>query len=271
MITSVDNARVKAARALSRPRRRRETGLCLLEGVRLIETAFAAGADITEVFVGPPADADERALRLVATLRDAGVPVVSVNRRVLDHISETEHSQGIIATAPMAQTPPNEFRGVSALLIADRIGDPGNVGTMARTAAATGSGMWTTIGSTDLYDPKSLRAAVGTTFLVPHRQRLSPVDVIAHVRRFGHQLIVADAQGALDYYAADWRRPFALVIGNEAHGVDEVFLDAADMTVRIPLQRGVESLNAAVTAAVCLFEAVRRRASGDGQTPSPRL
>lgn len=271
MIRSVDNARVKAARALSRPRRRRETGLCLLEGVRLIETAVAAGAHIAEVFVSPAAQQTERGRRLIATLSESDVPVVLVTERVLHSISGTETPQGIVATASMPQTPGNAFRDVTALVVADRIGDPGNLGTIARTAAATGAGLWTTVGTTDLFDAKSLRASAGTAFLLRHRQRMSVGDVVSECRRIGYGLLVADARGSLRYDEADWCRPFALVIGNEAHGVDPVFIEEADAVVHLPLQIGVESLNAAVSAAVCLFEAVRQRTAACSGTPSGGL
>lgn len=271
MIISVDNARVKAARALSRPRRRRETGLCLLEGVRLIETAVEAGARLDEVFVAPAAHATERGRRLIDTLIARGVSVVDVSDRVLRSMSETETSQGIVATAHIPTVDPDAFAEVTAVLVADRTGDPGNLGTMARTAAATGAGLWTTVGSTDLFDAKTLRASAGAAFLLPFRQRMEAAEVAAQCRRFGHRLVVADARGAIRYDRLDWTPPFALVIGNEAHGVDPTFLEAADAVVSLPLHPGVESLNAAVTAAVCLFEALRQRLMSPGASPAPTL
>lgn len=259
MITSVDNARVKAARALSRPRRRRETGLCLLEGVRLIESAIEADARLDEVFVAPVALTQARGRRLVDELTSRGASVFHVSERVLKSMSATETSQGIVATAHIPSTEPEAFAGVTALLVADRTSDPGNLGTMARTAAAVGAGLWATPGSNDLFDAKTLRASAGAAFLLPVRQRMEADEVISDCRRFGHRLVVADARGAVRYDRFDWTQPFALVIGNEAHGVHDTFLEAADAVVSLPLHPGVESLNAAVTAAVCLFEASRQR------------
>src|SRR5690606_1999634 len=159
VITSVDNARVKAARALSRPKRRRETGLCLLEGARAIETALEAGAVVRDVFAAPAARAGQRGRALLERLAQAGAAVFDVTERVLQSISATETPQGIVATAVIPAAGPEEFAGVAAVLVADRIGDPGNLGTMARTAAAVGAGLWTTFGSADLFDPKALRAS----------------------------------------------------------------------------------------------------------------
>lgn len=259
MISSVDNARVKAARALSRPRRRRETGLCLLEGVRLIETAVDAGAHVVTAFVSPAARDTERGRRLIERLGELDTDVFDVTERVLASISTTETPQGIVATARIPDTSAREFSTMSAILVADRISDPGNLGTLARTAAATGAGLWMTVGSTDLFDAKTLRASAGAAFLLPVRQRLTADNIIATCRRFGLRLFAADAGGRHRYDEVDWRSPFAIVIGNEAHGVDRAFLDAADAVVHLPMQPGVESLNAAVTGSVCLFEAVRQR------------
>lgn len=259
MITSVDNARVKATRALSRPRRRRETGLCLIEGVRLIETALDAGAAIVEAFVAPAARSSSRGARVVQRLMQAGATLHDVTDRVLKSLSATETPQGIVAVARIPVFGEERFAAVTAVLVADRIGDPGNLGTMARTCAAVGAGLWTTVGAVDLFDDKTLRASAGAAFLLPFRQRMAPNDVVTACRRLGYRLLVADASGPARYDQVDWRSPFAIVIGNEAHGVDPAFLDAADQVVHLPMAPGVESLNAAVTGAVCLFEAVRQR------------
>lgn len=259
MITSVDNARVKAARALHRPKERRKTGLCILEGLRLVETGFRAGAAINEAFVTPSFTDESRASSLVEQLRSGGVPVTHVKEHVLSRMALTETPQGIVAVARQRTTPMEEFAGLPGLLIADRIADPGNMGTMVRTAAAVGVGVWTGEASTDLYDPKTLRASVGTLFHVPHMQKQPYEQMMAGVDDLRLRLVVADAAGTVRYDEFDWREPFALVIGNEAQGVDARYIERAHTIVRLPLHAGVESLNAAVTASVCLFEAWRRR------------
>lgn len=264
VLTSTANPRVKAVRALHRAPERRARGLCLLEGVRLIETALAAGARLKEVFVVPELAESERGRRLVRSLRERAVPVQAVDERVLRHMSDTQEPQGIVAVAAMQEASQAAFAGCTALVIADRLGDPGNLGTLVRTAAATGAAIWTLSGSADLYEPKALRASMGTLFLVPHRQRLSPAEAIAGVRALGLTLVVADARGPIEYSAMDWRQPFALVIGSEAHGICPELLAAAARVVHLPMAPGVESLNAAVTGAVLLFEAMRQRRMGTG-------
>ncbi len=262
VLTSTANPRVKAVRALHRAQERRERGLCVLEGVRLVETAASAGAKIQEVFVVPELAAAERTRALLDRLAGAGVPVTPVSDRVLAHISDTETPQGIVAVARIQEQEDGSFAGCTALVIADRLADPGNLGTVVRTAAATGAAVWSCAGSVDLYEPKALRASMGALFLVRHRQRLSPADAAAGALALGLTLVVADARGAVPYDAFDWRRPFALVIGSEAHGVNPVLRQAAESVVHLPMRPGIESLNAAVTAAVLLFEAERQRRGG---------
>lgn len=259
MITSVDNARVKAARALHRPRERRQSGLCLLEGLHLVQTGFAAGAQFVDVFITPAFSSSPRGARLVEEMETAGVPVTYAKEHVLQRLSNTETPQGVVAVAHMQQADLDAFSGCTALLITDRVADPGNMGTMVRTAAAVGAALWTGADSTDVYDLKALRASVGTLFLIPHAQRLTQEQIVRGVADVGCRLVVADARGTLRYDEFDWRQSYALVVGNEAHGVDERYVQAAHAVVRVPLQAGVESLNAAVTASVCLFEAWRQR------------
>jgi len=265
LLTSTANPRVKGVRALHRAPERRARGLCLLEGVRLIETALDAGARLVEVYVVPEFVTSERGRRLVDRLRKRAVPVRPVAERVLRHMSDTQEPQGIVATAAMQEASPEVFAGCTALVIADRISDPGNLGTLVRTAAAAGAGLWATAGSADLYEPKVLRASMGTLFLVPHRQRLTIAEAVAGVRTLGLTLVAADAHGATEYSSMDWRRPFALVIGSEAHGVSPGLREAAAQVVYLPMAPGVESLNAAVTGAVLLFEAMRQRRASAGR------
>lgn len=262
LITSVDNARVKAARALQRPRERRETGLCLLEGLHLAQTAFDAGAHFEDVFVSPRFVATANGAHLVHEIEAAGMTVTRAKDHVLQRLSSTQTPQGIVAVAHMQQANIDAFGGYTALLVADRIADPGNMGTMVRSAAAVGAALWIGAESTDVYDSKALRATVGTLFFTPHAQRLTPEQIIQGAADLGCRLVVADARGTTGYDQFDWREPYALVVGNEAQGVNERFLQKADAVVSLPLQIGVESLNAAVTASVCLFEAWRQRGFG---------
>lgn len=258
-ITSVDNARVKATRALHRPKGRRESGLCLLEGPHLVQTALEAGVVFNDVFVSLPFVESERGKALLQQLRAARMEVTTAQPHVLERLSDTQTPQGIVAVAPMQPAPIASFQPDTAIVVADRIADPGNMGTIIRSAAATGAAVWSSVGTTDLYDPKALRASVGTLFHTKHSDRLAHEDIVAAAKRFRLQLVAADADGCVRYDEWDWTAPFALIVGNEARGVSAQLREAADAVISLPLALGVESLNAAVTASVCLFEAARQR------------
>ncbi|HLG70810.1 MAG TPA: RNA methyltransferase [Chloroflexota bacterium] len=244
MITSAANPRVKLLRSLHERKHRRELGLCLLEGVRLVEEAIPLG--LQHAVYAPErlsATAAGRALRQrLERLPD----VEQVDERLLDAISDTVTSQGVLAAAPIpaAQALPPEGH----VLVLDGIADPGNAGTMLRTARAAGAaGVVAMRSTTDLWAPKVLRAGMGAHFHLPLL-----VDVVDTSVLGGRQLLRADAHGGDPYWKVDWSRPSAIVIGSEAHGSA---IDAHRVT--IPMAEGAESLNAAAAAAVLLFAARR--------------
>lgn len=229
-----------------------------------MQTALEAGVVFTDVFVSPPFAESGTGKGLLRELREARAKVTTAEPRVLERLSDTETPQGIVAVAPMQPAPMASFQRDTAIVVADRIADPGNMGTIVRSAAATGAAVWSSAGTTDLYDPKALRASVGTLFHTKHSDRISYEDIIAAADRFHLQLVAADADGCIRYDEWDWKRPFALIVGNEARGVSAPLRAVADAVVSLPLAPGVESLNAAVTASVCLFEAARQRGFADG-------
>jgi len=145
------------------------------------------------------------------------------------------------------------------VLVLDRIGDPGNVGTMVRSALAAGmDGLWCLKGTADVYSDKAVRASAGAVFRLPVVEGLSVDACIKLARQAGLKVFVCDAGGA-DIYETDLTGSFALVIGNEGAGPREMFLEEADVVIGIPMADGVESLNAAAAAAVVMYEAKRQR------------
>lgn len=226
-----------------------------------MQTALKAGAALTDVFVSPRFVNSANGAELMPRLHGAGISPIMAKDHVLQRMSDTKTSQGVVAVARMQPFSADlkTFPTCTGLVVADSISDPGNLGTIVRSAAAVTACLWTSAGSTDLYDPKALRASVGTLFLISHAQRLSYEHIVDGSKQLGLPLVIADAKGDVRYDHFDWRSPFALVIGNEAHGVSPELLHSADAIVRVPLAPGVESLNAAVTASICLFEAERQR------------
>lgn len=258
-ITSPDNPRIKLARKLQRRRAREQTGLCLLEGMRLVKDALSAGARFDSVFVDRRLVEQAEQIPLLTTLQQAGVPLFVVDAALLESISETVTPQGIVALAhlPAPAIPANPW----LVLVLDGVGDPGNAGTLLRSAVAAGVEL-VIFGpeAVDAFSPKVLRAGMGAHF----RTALLSCETWEEVtEQLGEErrLYVADAQASTSYDRVDWRPPVGLVVGSEAHGPSRE-ARAASTPVAIPMLGGMESLNAAVAGLVILFEAARQRRMG---------
>lgn len=254
MITSLTNPKIKLVRALQTHRRAREQErLFVIEGVRLAEEASRAQIAPHLVLHTDPLDARGRAaLNQLARL---GAPVEIVSPQVMASISDTETPQGLLAVLPSSFiSHPSSF---SFALVLDRLSDPGNLGTLLRTAAAAGvQAVFLAPGTVDVYNPKVVRAAVGAHFHLPLVE--ASWD---ELRDPLSRLVVwlAEAREGEAYDRVDWRKPCALVIGSEAEGPSEAARQFTPRRVHIPMPGPAESLNAAVAAGVLLFEAARQR------------
>lgn len=255
-ITSAGNQRLKLARKLQRRRTRQQTGLCLLEGVRLVEDAWAAGAVFEALFVTGQAWDQRESTGMLAVLDAAGGPLFLLSDGLMAEISETTTPQGIVALCriPQPSAPPDPW----LILVLDGVGDPGNAGTLLRSAVAAGVGQVIFGPETvDPYSPKVLRAGMGAHFRIAVSVAESWEDVRATLGA-ERRLYVADAGGALIYDEIDWRVPSALVVGSESHGPSPA-ARADAIPIAIPMHSGIESLNAGVAGSVILFEAARQR------------
>lgn len=254
MITSKTNRKVKYVRSLyRRPVRQRERRF-VAEGVRLVEEMTKAGQEPVFVFCGPGISADARALALVEKLRSSGAELESVSEDVMRAMADTRTPQGILAVASF----PELDAGKPHLsLLLDGLRDPGNLGTILRSAEAAGVGQVIAMrGTVDIYGPKVVRGAMGAHFRLPIMADCSWSDVGSVLE--GRQVLLADARGDKHYYEIDWSQPSVLVVGGEAHGPGVEARRVRTDTVSIPMQAGVESLNVAVATSIILFEAARQ-------------
>ena len=259
MLSSPQNARVKLVRALTgRPRERREAGAFLAEGVRLVEEALVAGWPFRFVLHSP--DISERAAQLVARLKQQGTEVDLVDSALMHSLSETESSQGLLAVLddhelPLPAAP--DF-----LLITDSIRDPGNLGTLLRSAGAAGvQAVLLPPETTDAFAPKVVRSGMGAHFRLPIRTASwAAITVLLGAMPPARQVYLAEMGGA-SCWEVDFKAPLALVIGGEAAGASEAARKVATRLVSIPMLAGTESLNAAVAGSILMFEVLRQRAS----------
>ncbi|RLC93204.1 MAG: RNA methyltransferase [Chloroflexi bacterium] len=256
MITSLQNDKVKYTRALqSRRRVRQRERHFVLEGVRLVEEAVRVDVRPAFVFHTQAAGSDERCARLLQALREVDIPCYGVSESVMVACADTETPQGILAVLPIPDLArPNH---PTFTLVLDRVRDPGNLGTILRTALAAGvEQVLLTPGTVDATNPKVVRSAMGAHLRLPVTMLRWDAITEAVV---GCDVWLAAAGGEMRYTAVDWTRPVALIVGGEASGAGGQAGALARGQVSIPMAEGVESLNTAVAAAVILFEALQQR------------
>jgi len=255
-------------RDLQRRKARGRRGLAVLEGVRLVEEALAAGLELRGAVVTSDLARTTRGQALVVELASHAVPVEEVGARTFGQLAGTETPQGILAVvAPRVWTVADVSPAPGgAVLVVDGVQDPGNVGTLIRTAHALGAAATVLLrGSADPLNAKALRAAMGATF----RHPVVPLDdaaFIAWAQRQGLTLWAAATDGvplarALDTGRdADARKELiAVIVGNEGAGIRPQLNAVAAQRVAIPLAHGAESLNVAVAAGILLYEVLRGR------------
>jgi len=257
---SASNPRIRDAARLRLRKQRRERGTLLLEGVRLIADAIDAGVAVRELFAASDA---LRGTSARALAERAGVALTAITAQAARKLSDTQHPQGVFAV--VAYTPAHldalRLPADPLVLVADGISDPGNLGSIIRSAAALGADAVIAAGTAccDPANPKTVRATMGGLFRIPVAEEPDLSATLARLRSAGLQIAAAVARGGLPPWQLDLRRGAALLVGSEAEGLPPSALEAADARVTIPMARGAESLNAAAAAAVLLAEAARQR------------
>ncbi len=266
MITSNQNSKIKLIRALQgRAKERREAGAFLAEGVRLVEEAVNSNWEFR--FALYDETLNERGRLQVAGLKLRGVDVEEVSTTVMKSLSETESPQGILAvlnefSLPIPDSP-------NFILIPDQVRDPGNLGTLLRTAAAAGvQAVLIPPETTDAFAPKVVRSGMGAHFRLPIHSmtweeinqvvKLAGVALSGEAESKGLQVFLADMDGQ-SCWETNLHQPLALVIGGEADGASEQAREMANQKISIPMNGNIESLNAGVAGSVLMFEVVRQR------------
>lgn len=261
MITSNQNPKLKLVRSLmGRAKERREANAFVVEGVRLTEEALASGWSLQFVLYSD--GLTERGRNLVNVLLARRIDVEEVAGDLLQKLSDTETPQGILAVLEFGQLPlPGS---PDFLLIPDQVRDPGNLGTLLRSAAATGvQAVLLPPDTTDAFAPKVLRSAMGAHFRIPiHAVTWEQIEQVCKGTKL--QMALADMDG-ISCWQTDLRQPLALVIGGEAEGASEEARKLADRRISIPMAAGMESLNAGIAGSVLMFEVVRQRSADKGQ------
>ncbi len=241
-ITSPENQIIKLVKHLSKKSERERNNLFIAEGVRIVRDAVADG-EIEFIIATSPYDGFDG-------------DTYMVSEQMFKKLSDTMSPQGVMAVCRMPSWDEAILDTAQLVLVCENTSDPGNLGTMIRTAEAAGADSVILVGNTvDLYNPKTIRSTMGSVFRVPV---FTGGEYIDKLKQRGFALAVTCLDGAVDLYDAPVSGKVALAIGNEAHGITKTLMDKSDLRVKIPMSGQVESLNAAIAASVCLYECRRR-------------
>ncbi len=258
------NARVvRLGKLAARRRARVAEGVFVIDGPVLLGDALDAGLVVTEVFV----DADRLDERIVAALDAAetqGATVSAVSAEVLRRATDPVHPHAVAAIAERPIAPAGTLAGARAVLALVGVADPGNAGTLVRSAVAAGfDAVVVTPGTVEVFSPKALRASAGALFSVPIIQAGSTEALLGMLRDASITSVATTLEAAVDLDAADLSGRCAVLIGSEAHGLEPGVAAVADMAVRIPMAGPVESLNAAMAGTLVCFEVMRQRRAAE--------
>lgn len=263
-IESAQNKRIKWLASLKNARRRKEEGVVVAEGVRLVEMAAEAGWAMRFCLVTAEAAREERTERILARLASLGCPLAEVTPEVYKKASDTDAPQGILLVLEErgASLAALAMRQEMHVVVLDGVQDPGNAGTIVRTADAAGADAVVCLEDTiDVFSAKAVRASMGSVFHVPVVRNVSRTALCEFLQQGRVRLLAADLdEAAQPYYAADYSGRLALAFGNEGNGVSDEVRRMAEAKLFIPMFGKAESLNVAAAAALVLYEAagVRR-------------
>ena len=260
-ISSPDNDKIRLINKLSRKKYRDQQGKFVIEGINLVRAALSKGQHVEFVLIADDFDYSEIANTLAVGVDYRNIYLIP--RFLFEKISDAENGSGIIAVVDKrSYTLDNldslELRRGDNVLVLDRLQDPGNIGTMIRTAVAAGYSIVATIkGTADIYSPKVLRASAGMIFGISVVELADTEEFKKLVSRLDKKIVVTDPREGDPYYECYLTNDIALVIGNEGNGISDEIMESSEVRVTIPMQGEVESLNAAICASLLMYEAIR--------------
>ncbi|MDC0835466.1 rRNA methyltransferase [Leptolyngbya valderiana BDU 20041] len=258
MLTSLQNPTIKQIRKLKSAKARKQQERFLLEGTHLVREACYHHYPLDIVCYTESWHNSHP--ELMRELPHRGNRLELVSDDVLKSIATTVHPDGVVATAPRLANPTPSLPISGIGLVIDRLQDPGNLGTLVRTAVAADiEGLWLSEDSVDVDNPKVLRASAGTWFQLPIAISPDLPELVRQSRQAGVRIIATCSDAGETYWDIDFQRPSLLLLGNEGAGLSPELLNLADVQVRIPLANQVESLNVAIATALFVFEAQRQR------------
>ena len=262
LISSASNPRLKQLRAASRDGVSDAQGRVRIEGPKLVREAIRSHLLVDEVYVSESCRRDPGIQALLRQI--PGSPeIVEISDRLFPSIVSTEHPQGLLVLAPIPSIQLDKLlRSSSMLLVGCELQDPGNLGTLLRSAEAFGvGGVLLTQTSVNPFNEKVVRASAGSIFRLPCLGGFESTELLRHLERNSFHFVAATPKAAIDFRKVDYRDRTALILGNEGKGLSEEVLSRVQTRILIPMTAGIESLNVAVAASIILCEAARQRSA----------
>jgi RNA methyltransferase, TrmH family len=261
MISSVQNPRVKAAARLRDRSGRDDQGRIIIDGVREIGRALAAGVKVMELYAAVELCQGAEQQQVLAAAKKTGAEVIEVAEHVMEKLAFGNRVEGIVAVAqpPVRELATLKLPTDALVAVVEGAEKPGNLGAIIRTADAAGvAALLVADGATDLFNPNAIRASLGAIFTVPVCEATS-AKALAWLRQERFRLFAARVDGGVDYTSVDFRARAAIALGSEARGLSQQWRGDDVTAIRLPLLGSVDSLNLSVTAAVLFYEALRQR------------
>jgi TrmH family RNA methyltransferase len=296
-ISSSNNTLIREVKSLKVKKNRQSKGLFFVEGVRIIEEALVSNAQVKNIFISDETTSVENDIRdenytrdrkgmrveeyikkmkndrmaaILSTADYHGCEICAIPERLFREISDTETPQGILAVVKMNNYSLKDIisnslihgivKNKGNIVVLDGIQDPGNMGTIIRTADAAGfSGIIVSKGCVDPYNPKVLRSTMGSIFHIPTYSCTNLIETLVEIKNNDIRVYAAHLEGSRNYYNVDMTGNVAIVIGNEANGISSEAASMADEFIKIPMPGRVESLNASVAAGILMYEPLRQK------------
>lgn len=260
-LTGSGNPVIKEVRSLRNRSAREEKGLYFIEGYRFVAEALKASADILYIIVSETFLAGHGKTDLTDMVEKSSIRCYVIPDHIFESISDTKNPQGLLAVLRLGKRMQGEAGFENGMLVVtDMVKDPGNMGTIIRTADAAGcAGIIVTDGCVDVFNPKVLRSTMGSIFHISVYHCGSVEEALKKVKELGFLILASHLDGSTGIFDVDLTGNVALVIGNEAGGISEAAVRNADLLVKIPMGGGAESLNVSVAAGIMMYEAVRQK------------
>ncbi|MGG7058623.1 TrmH family RNA methyltransferase [Clostridium nigeriense] len=254
-IESKDNNLFKFVKKLKERRFRDKEGLFILEGLRLIEEAIKANMDIEYIIISKDYENKFNGVLLENNISSNKINILANN--LFMQVASTENPQGIIAVIKKNDKKKDLIGDF--FLICDKVQDPGNLGTIIRTAHAAGvDGIVLTKGTVDIYNDKTIRSTMGSIFYVPIFYDDKDFTIIRNLKKDGFSLVATSLKESRNFFEEDLKGKIVLAVGNEGNGISDELFELADKKVKIPMPGGAESLNVSIATSIILFEKVRQ-------------